>query len=165
MKLRSLYIRNFKAIREMYLEDIENALILVGQNNTGKTTILEAIRAVLGDYRTAPEDFDGDSANMEMEAVLELTETDIRYLHQNGRVSSYKRLEPWYQDFCKKLPSFTPETGKMGGCLSYSFTAHRDGWVRFSDGRNKNNLRLTEVFPRFTTSTQSGICTSCRRIC
>lgn len=148
MKLRSLYIRNFKAIHEMKLEDIENALILVGQNNTGKTTVLEAVRAVLGDYRMAPEDFDEDSANMEMEAVLEFSETDIRYLHQNGRVSSYKRLEPWYQDFCRKLPSFVPETGKMGGCLNYSFTAHRDGWVRFSDGRSKHNSRLAEVFPK-----------------
>lgn len=148
MKLSSLYIRNFKAIHEMNIENIENALILVGQNNTGKTTILEAVRAVLGDYHIMPEDFDEDAANMEMEAVLELSETDIRYLHQNGRISAYKRIEPWYQDFCKKLPSFVPGEGKMEGSLHYGFTAHRDGWVRFSDGKNKHNAFLPELFPK-----------------
>ena len=50
MKLTGIHIKNFKAIHEMKIDSIENALILVGQNNTGKTTILEAIRAAFGDY-------------------------------------------------------------------------------------------------------------------
>ena len=50
MKITQLHIRNFKSIHHMHLEDIENALILVGQNNTGKTTVLDAVRAVGGDY-------------------------------------------------------------------------------------------------------------------
>ena len=37
MKITSLRIQNFKSIHDMYIPDIENALILVGQNNTGKT--------------------------------------------------------------------------------------------------------------------------------
>ena len=41
MKLTGIHIKNFKAIHEMKIDSIENALILVGQNNTGKTTILE----------------------------------------------------------------------------------------------------------------------------
>ena len=48
MKITQLHIRNFKSIHHMHLEDIENALILVGQNNTGKTTVLDAVRAVGG---------------------------------------------------------------------------------------------------------------------
>lgn len=148
MKLTALYIKNFKAIHEMDIRNIENALILVGQNNTGKTTILEAIRAVMGDYHIIPEDFDEDAANMEMEASLELSESDLVWLHQNGIISSYKRKTAWYQDFCKKLPSFVPEGEKMQGTLHYSFTANRDGWVRFSDGKNKNNPYLPQLFPK-----------------
>ena len=148
MKLTALHIKNFKAIHEMDIENIENALILVGQNNTGKTTILEAIRAVMGDYHIIPEDFDEDAANMEMEASLELSESDFVWLHQNGIISSYKRKTAWYQDFCKKLPSFVPGGEKMQGTLRYSFTANRDGWVRFSDGKNKNNPYLPQLFPK-----------------
>ena len=49
----------------MHLEDIENALILVGQNNTGKTTVLDAVRAVGGDYEIGPDDFAKDGANID----------------------------------------------------------------------------------------------------
>ena len=50
MQIVDLRIRNFKSIREVHIEGIENALILVGKNNTGKTAVLDAIRAVFGDY-------------------------------------------------------------------------------------------------------------------
>ena len=40
MKIGRLEIHNFKSIRHMTLENIENALILVGKNNTGKTVVL-----------------------------------------------------------------------------------------------------------------------------
>lgn len=41
----------------MHVENIENALILVGKNNTGKTAVLDAIRLVSGDYQVKEEDF------------------------------------------------------------------------------------------------------------
>ena len=46
MRIVRLGISHFKSIRKVVLEDIENALILVGKNNTGKTGVLDAIRAV-----------------------------------------------------------------------------------------------------------------------
>ena len=90
MKLTGIHIKNFKAIHEMKIDSIENALILVGQNNTGKTTILEAIRAAFGDYHISAEDFDGDCANIEMDLSLEFSIEDLKWLHQNGIVSQYK---------------------------------------------------------------------------
>ena len=37
MKISYLRIRNFKSIRDLEINELENALILVGKNNTGKT--------------------------------------------------------------------------------------------------------------------------------
>lgn len=37
MQIVDLQIRNFKSIRALHMADIENALILVGKNDTGKT--------------------------------------------------------------------------------------------------------------------------------
>ena len=54
MKITEFRIKNFKSIHDLYLKDIQNALILVGQNNTGKTTVLDAIRAVGGEYTIRP---------------------------------------------------------------------------------------------------------------
>ena len=50
MKINSLLIKNFKTIHELNIDDIDNAMIVVGKNSTGKTTILHAIRAVAGKY-------------------------------------------------------------------------------------------------------------------
>ena len=44
MQITDLWIRNFKSIRDMHIENIENALILVGKNDTGKTAVLDAVR-------------------------------------------------------------------------------------------------------------------------
>ena len=70
MKITGLHIQNFKSIRDMQIPDIENALILVGQNNTGKTTVLDAIRAVGGEYRIGPEDFGEAGAKIRIHASL-----------------------------------------------------------------------------------------------
>ncbi|MBQ8233472.1 MAG: AAA family ATPase [Lachnospiraceae bacterium] len=142
MKITNLHIQNFKAIRDMHIRDIESALILVGQNNSGKTTVLDAIRAVGGEYDIQPEDFGEDNANIEITVTLEFTEDDMEVLHRRGIVSQYRRKEAWQQDFCKKLPSF------QEGILSFTMIANRDGWVRYHDGYKKDNKYIREVFPR-----------------
>ena len=142
MKITNLHIRNFKAIRSMRINDIENALILVGQNNTGKTTVLDAIRAVGGDYVIQPMDFGEDSANVEIDVTLEFSEEDLDLLHSKGIVSRYRRKEAWLQDFAKKLPSY------QGGLLTFTFSANMDGSVRYNDGFKKDNKYILEVFPK-----------------
>ena len=91
MKITDLYIHNFKFIHNMQIRNIENALILVGQNNTGKTTVLDAVRAVGGEYEITPEDFGEDGANIEISVTLEFTPEDLELLHRGGMVSQYRR--------------------------------------------------------------------------
>ena len=57
MEIKYLSIKNFKSIRHMEISDIQNALILVGKNNTGKSSILHALRAVEGSYEISLDDF------------------------------------------------------------------------------------------------------------
>ena len=83
MRITSLRIRNFKSIRNMYIENIDNALILVGQNNTGKTAVLDAVRAVGGSYRIQPEDFQENNSNIEVFVSLEFLEEDLIRLQKN----------------------------------------------------------------------------------
>lgn len=142
MRITNLRIKNFKSIRNMYIKEIENALILVGKNNTGKTAVLEAVCAVGGTYQICTEDFQEDFPNIEIFMTLEITEADLHVLHQNGIVSQYRRYDIWFQDFCKKLPSF------QDGEVDFEFVANRDGKIRYSDGVKKNNPYILEVFPR-----------------
>lgn len=142
MKITELRIQNFKSIHDMYIPDIENALILVGQNNIGKTTVLDAIRAVGGGYKICPEDFGEAGAKIRIRVTLTFTEEDMELLRRGGVVSQYRKREAWMQDFCRKLPSFTENR------LTFTMTANRDGRIRYMDGINKNNPHIQEVFPR-----------------
>lgn len=142
MKITDLHIQNFKSIRDMHIQDIENALILVGQNNTGKTTVLDAVRAAGGDYRICPDDFGEDGANIEVSIRLEFTEEDLELLRKKGVVSKYRRPDTWMQDFQKKLPSFS------GHALTFTMTANRSGQIRYQDGFKKHNPYISEVFPK-----------------
>ena len=142
MKITQLHIRNFKSIHHMHLEDIENALILVGQNNTGKTTVLDAVRAVGGDYEIGPDDFAKDGANIEIGVTLSFSEEDLELLHRKGIVSQYRRPEAWLRDFSRKLPSYSDNK------LTFTMSANRDGRIRYQDGVNKNNPYIREVFPK-----------------
>ena len=143
MRITSLRIRNFKSIRNMYIEDIDNALILVGQNNTGKTAVLDAVRAVGGSYRIQPEDFQENNSNIEVFVSLEFLEEDLIRLQKNGVVSQYRRFGAWEADFRRKLPSFDDK-----GILTFEFVANKDGRIRYSDGVKKNNPYIQEVFPQ-----------------
>lgn len=142
MKITDLHIRNFKSIHHMHLKQIENALILVGQNNTGKTTVLDAVRAVGGEYEICPEDFWEDGSNIEITVSLSFTEEDLNLLRRRGIVSQYRRKEAWLQDFCKKLPSFSGDT------LTFTMSANREGRIRYQDGVHKHNPCIQEVFPK-----------------
>ena len=78
MRITELHIYHFKSIREIHLTEIENVLILVGQNSSGKTCILDAIRAVMGNYVIAPEDFNEKRQKIEIEAEIELDEESCK---------------------------------------------------------------------------------------
>lgn len=142
MRFTGLRIRNFKSIRDMRIGGIENALILVGKNNTGKTSILDAVRAVTGNYRVGEADFDEARQNIEIEVELEISEEDRRMMHLAGVVSRYKRYEIWERDFRRKLPSFDGEH------LTFSFVANWEGKVRYADGYRKDNPYIREVMPK-----------------
>lgn len=141
MQITDLWIRNFKSIREMHIGGIENALILVGKNDTGKTAVLDAVRAVGGDYTVREEDFQENFPNIEIMVTLQITDADLQRFHRYGIVSSYRRYEAWYRDFCKKLPSY--ENGK----LTFEYSLNREGRVRYSDSARKNNRYIPEIFP------------------
>ena len=57
MRILELEIKNFKSVNLIKVTDIDMCLILVGCNNSGKSTIMDAIRAVTGDYKVTKQAF------------------------------------------------------------------------------------------------------------
>ncbi len=142
MQITSLRIQNFKYIRDLEIPSIENALILVGKNNTGKTGILDAVRLVFGSYQVSEKDFNEKKQNIEITMTMKITDEDLVRLHAQKKVSSYKRFGSWEREFCEKLPSF------QNGELIFTCSVNQSGEVRYFDGYQRNNRSLPEVFPR-----------------
>ena len=42
--LKDLHIKRFKGIKDLFFDDLVNINLLVGRTNSGKTTVLEAIK-------------------------------------------------------------------------------------------------------------------------
>lgn len=152
MRIEYIRICHFKSIQNLEIDNIENALILVGQNNTGKSTILDAIRAVAGDYQIKPQDFDEDGANIEIDIRLRIFDEDFVRLQKAGLVSKFRKLDVWKKEFCNKFPSFVPDGDEVekqdGGVLSFSLIANHNGKIRYDDGCKKNNQNIAEIFPK-----------------
>jgi len=142
MKINRLQIKNFKSIREFLIEEVDYACILVGKNNTGKSVILEAIRALTGEYVIQIRDFNDTGRCVEISVDLEITNEDLEILHENGIVSKYKVYEVWEKDFKTKLPSF------QNGELCFTYIVHPDGRSFYEDGVKKNNSYIPEVLPK-----------------
>lgn len=143
MQITSIHIRNFRFIENMQIRDIESALILVGTNNSGKSSVMDAIRAALGDYEVLPDDFNEKRQNIEIETALAITGEELQSLHKNGLVSQYKRFDLWKKDFERRLPSY------RDGVLTFTFTANYSGERRFADGcGSRNNKYIPAVLPK-----------------
>ena len=142
MQIRFLKIRNFKSIQNLEIGDIENSLILVGKNNTGKTVVLDAVRAATGNYVVKETDFNEKRQNIEISMKLEITEEDMHMFHSIGRVSTYKRYDSWKRDFCEKLPSY------QNGEIEFTCTINQNGEIRYHDGYKKHNRYILEVLPK-----------------
>jgi len=178
MKISSLLIKNFKTIKELNIDDIESAFIIVGKNSTGKTTILKAILAVAGQYEVRETDFNDPNRNIEIAINLDITNADIMELHEKGRISKYKSFDMWYKEFQEVLPTFVrggrdgkrseaydpddpveafgemistndySDTNDYGGLLAFSFVVDTEMNMRYSDGINKDNPNIKKIFPK-----------------
>lgn len=142
MKISYLRIRNFKVIKDMTINEVENALILVGKNNTGKTVVLDAIRAITGDYVVTKPNFLQPDKPILIDIKVEFTEEDLQIFCEKGLVSRYKRYDLWEKEFKTKLPSY------QEGVLSFQCVITPGGVVKYNDGVKKNNTYIKAVFPK-----------------
>ena len=142
MQLTYLHIHNFKSIRSMEIRDIDRALIFVGKNNTGKTSILDAVCAVCGCYEIQARDFNENRQAIRIDACFSIEEEDLHLFHHMGIVSQYRRYDVWRRVFSERLPSF------KDGELSFTLHVNQDGKVRYEDLYRKNNPYIHMVMPR-----------------
>ena len=50
MNLRRIVIKNFRSLRYVEIDVMQNPLVILGENNVGKSNVLLALRHLLGRY-------------------------------------------------------------------------------------------------------------------
>lgn len=142
MKIRYLKIVNFKSIRELTIRDIENALILVGKNNTGKTAVIDALLLASGMHQIKSTEFLNPNHPVEISVEIEYSSADLMYYHQNGILSKSHDYNLWLKELKEKLPSLKENV------LSFTCKVNPQKQVRYIDGFSKNNPYIVEIFPK-----------------
>ncbi len=142
MKIESLIIKNYKFIHFLEIKKMENACILIGRNNTGKTVILDAVMTAFGQKEILKRHFNENNANIEITIRLSINDEDLEQFRRFGTVSRYKKNNLFMQDFLAKFPSY------KDGCLTFTFVANNKGKVRYSDGIKKDNRFIPLIFPK-----------------
>lgn len=98
MKIKELYIKNFRSIQEQTIHNIEQALILVGKNNSGKSAILTAIRSFWGDYSIESKDYYKNSDEIIIKITFEISDDYLESLFRNEKIG-YLKLPANVNDF------------------------------------------------------------------
>ena len=141
MKITSIKITNFKSIDFLSIEDVSDVLIFVGRNNSGKSSILEAIRICLSGRAVLPAQFN-HNGNVTVDMTLDFSDSDLMRLKSLGIVSKFKKYDKWYEDFLSKLPGFS------NGKLSFTYICNKKGEVKYKDDKSKDNAYIRAVLPK-----------------
>lgn len=142
MKISYLKIQNFKSIRQLEITEMENALILVGKNNTGKTSVIDAILLATGNHKPLKREFLDPQKSIVITMKIQFTEDELLYYQHKGAVSKQKDYSKWMEEFCTLLPSFQENT------ISFSCHVNPEMKIRYKDGFQKNNPYIREIFPK-----------------
>ena len=142
MKISYIHIKNFKSIRDLEIKDIDNTLILVGKNNTGKTVVIDAICLVAGQFMPKPRHFLDANKNISIHMKISMDEGDLQLLYKRKVVNTHKDYNTWFEIFKEKLPSY------QEGELSFTCIVTPEGVIKYEDGFKKNNVYIREVFPK-----------------
>ena len=100
LRISSVQLRNFRGFREHNVS-LEPSNVLVGQNNAGKSTFIEALRLLavairkiqIGPYQPLPEWLDGEALGFGVRCSFEAVDFDFQNIHHNYSSEKPARLQ------------------------------------------------------------------------
>lgn len=142
MKISSMYISNFKSIKKLEITDIDYAFILVGKNGTGKSAVIDAVRAVTGNYEIKKSYFNNQNENIQIGVTLEASTEAMERMFEWGAVIKAKTYDEWEEEFLDKFPTFINNQIK----IVYEVTPELT--VSYKDENGNENPYIKEILPK-----------------
>jgi len=138
MKITRMKIDNFKSIEKLDITEIDSAFILVGRNNTGKSSVIDAIRAVFGEYTIKKEDFNNEFKAIMIEITIEMDNGDPRKITHIVTPSG-KRMYDDGKYAGPEVPSYLPELYYIDH--RRNLKEFQNGLVNIHTDENFSNMR------------------------
>lgn len=132
MKIEKLYIENFRSIKKQNIEDIRDALILIGKNNAGKSAIINAVRAFWGDIGLEKGDFYKNSKNIIIEATFLISDQYLKSLFYDSKFGFVK------------IPSSATEFNRLKEGTNWSENTYSDYKKKRDEFVDNNNIEELE---------------------
>ena len=142
MKISSMYISNFKSIKNLEILDIDYAFILVGKNGTGKSALIDAVRAVTGNYEIKNGHFNNPNKNIQIGITLEASTEALERMFEWGIVIKTKTYDEWEEAFLEKFPTFVNNQIK----IVYEVTPDLE--VSYRDENGNENPYIKDILPK-----------------
>lgn len=134
MKIRNLKIRNWRSIKKLQIE-ARDLMVVIGQNNHGKSNLLSAVLFFFGEIKHQDLDFHHSSKNLYVEIKFgDLSERDRstfkKYLTSDGEISVRK-------------------TAFLGGAFEYrGFTENpREDWLQEENAKAYKKRDVAKALP------------------
>lgn len=132
MKIEKLHIENFRSIKKQTLENIRDALILIGKNNAGKSAIINAIRAFWGDINLEKGDFYKNSKDIIIEVTFSISDGYLKNLFYDSKLGF------------TKIPSSAKEFGLVKEETIWSENTYNDYKNKRDNFIESNNIEELE---------------------
>lgn len=126
MKLCELQIKNFGCIGDTHLKvKIDNIVVLIGANNVGKSTVLDAYEAFQGGGTLAIENFHNSDEKNTIEIIGIFNELNQYDIEQIG--SKWNYIHPQYGDAIQYKYVWDKADSKG---VKYSWSNEENDWIK-----------------------------------
>lgn len=121
VKIKKVIIRNFRSIKDLEF-NVSNYNVFIGENNSGKTNILKALKLILSDSWLSEKSFSDDdfyNKNMDNEIFIQV------YFDQ--KISSWQNIQIEVSGFQLSVGTYKKTTkNKEKGSIKFSYTCIKD---------------------------------------
>lgn len=158
MEILNLHIKNFKSLKDIKIERLENLNIFIGKNNSGKSNILKAIELFFDELWYLSENgspsikginrnlwFNMDTTNpIELYLTIKLNESESRELEDSSKDGRPTKIR-----FSMKVFEIEPDTKNMTYSVDYSVLEFVSKYPYLSNKNEERNKIINLIKNKF----------------
>ena len=155
MKLKKIEVKNYRILKDFKLDLKDNTTLIIGKNNTGKTSVLTIMDKLLNQGK---KNFKWDDFNIEFQNKIyeKITTRDFQVLEENRKINEYGIrltlfIEYTKEDFYGNIQDFMMDLDEDNNyiIIEFNYNCKEDNLRELLIEFNKKNKRDKNNFTKF----------------